>query len=76
MTGGRNTGRVGIVVSRERHPGSFDIVHIKDNADSTVCYSLCYLNYFSINSNIYLCMYVCVCVCACMYTNLSYLYMC
>jgi len=31
ITGGRNLGRVGIIVSRERHPGSFDIVHIKDS---------------------------------------------
>ena len=31
ITGGRNLGRVGTVVSRERHPGSFDIVHIKDS---------------------------------------------
>jgi len=31
VTGGRNLGRVGSVVSRERHPGSFDIVHIKDS---------------------------------------------
>ncbi|XP_065585031.1 small ribosomal subunit protein eS4 [Artemia franciscana] len=30
ITGGRNLGRVGTIVSRERHPGSFDIVHIKD----------------------------------------------
>lgn len=30
ITGGRNLGRVGIVTNRERHPGSFDIVHIKD----------------------------------------------
>lgn len=30
ITGGRNLGRVGVVVNRERHPGSFDIVHIKD----------------------------------------------
>merc|ERR1711893_206768 len=30
ITGGRNTGRVGTVMSRERHPGSFDIVHVKD----------------------------------------------
>jgi small subunit ribosomal protein S4e len=35
VTGGRNTGRVGVVLSRERHPGSFDIVHIKDSADNT-----------------------------------------
>lgn len=30
ITGGRNLGRVGLIVSRERHPGSFDIVHVKD----------------------------------------------
>lgn len=30
ITGGRNLGRVGTIVNRERHPGSFDIVHIKD----------------------------------------------
>lgn len=30
ITGGRNMGRVGIVGHRERHPGSFDIVHLKD----------------------------------------------
>jgi len=30
ITGGRNLGRVGVVVSKEKHPGSFDIVHIKD----------------------------------------------
>ncbi len=28
---GRNTGRVGVLVSRDRHPGSFDIVHVKDS---------------------------------------------
>ena len=27
---GINVGRVGTVTHRERHPGSFDIVHIKD----------------------------------------------
>merc|ERR1711993_170715 len=32
VTGGRNTGRVGTIVSRERHPGSFDIVHVKDSS--------------------------------------------
>jgi len=35
VTKGGNTGRVGEIVSRERHPGSFDIVHIKDAKDST-----------------------------------------
>ncbi|CAK8683113.1 small ribosomal subunit protein eS4-like isoform X2 [Clavelina lepadiformis] len=31
ITGGRNLGRVGTVMHRERHPGSFDIVHVKDS---------------------------------------------
>lgn len=35
VTGGHNVGRVGQVVSRERHPGSFDIVHLKDAHQST-----------------------------------------
>lgn len=30
VTGGRNTGRVGSILHTERHPGSFDIVHVKD----------------------------------------------
>jgi small subunit ribosomal protein S4e len=30
INGGRNLGRVGVIVSKEKHPGSFDIVHIKD----------------------------------------------
>lgn len=35
VTGGANTGRVGEIVTRERHPGSFDIIHIKDATDHT-----------------------------------------
>jgi small subunit ribosomal protein S4e len=35
ITGGRNLGRIGVIVSKERHPGSFDIVHIKDAAGQT-----------------------------------------
>jgi len=31
VTGGHNLGRVGIVTHREKHPGSFDIVHVKDS---------------------------------------------
>uniref|UniRef100_T1JIB6 40S ribosomal protein S4 n=1 Tax=Strigamia maritima TaxID=126957 RepID=T1JIB6_STRMM len=31
VTGGRNLGRVGTITNRERHPGSFDIVHVKDS---------------------------------------------
>jgi len=32
VTGGRNLGRIGVVTRRDKHPGSFDIVHIKDAA--------------------------------------------
>jgi len=35
VIGGRNMGRVGIVGHRERHPGSFDIIHVKDAAGHT-----------------------------------------
>lgn len=35
ITGGRNLGRVGVVVHRERHPGSFDIVQLKDERGNT-----------------------------------------
>ena len=34
-TGGHNLGRVGIVTHRERHPGSFEIIHIKDSMGHT-----------------------------------------
>lgn len=34
VTKGRNTGRVGVLQSRERHPGSFDIVQVKDATGS------------------------------------------
>lgn len=32
ITGGRNAGRVGVVQRREKHIGSFEIVHLKDAA--------------------------------------------
>jgi len=32
VIGGRNVGRVGILQKMEKHPGSFDIVHVKDTA--------------------------------------------
>uniref|UniRef100_A0A7S3DCZ2 40S ribosomal protein S4 n=2 Tax=Palpitomonas bilix TaxID=652834 RepID=A0A7S3DCZ2_9EUKA len=32
VTGGHNLGRVGTIEHRERHPGSFDIIHVKDAA--------------------------------------------
>lgn len=35
VTGGRNMGRVGVIVHRERHHGGFDIVHVKDALDRT-----------------------------------------
>merc|ERR1711918_253524 len=35
ISGGKNTGRVGTIISRERHQGSFDIVHLKDTAGHT-----------------------------------------
>jgi small subunit ribosomal protein S4e len=31
LTGGNNLGRIGILQSVEKHQGSFDIVHVKDN---------------------------------------------
>lgn len=31
INGGNNIGRVGILQHVEKHPGSFDIAHIKDN---------------------------------------------
>jgi small subunit ribosomal protein S4e len=30
VTGGNNVGRVGVIVNRERHIGSFEIIHLKD----------------------------------------------
>merc|ERR1712054_351600 len=30
ITGGRNLGRIGTIEKRERHPGSYQIVHVKD----------------------------------------------
>ncbi|KAK6022554.1 Ribosomal family S4e [Ostertagia ostertagi] len=32
VTGGRNVGRVGVIGHREKLPGAFDIIHIKDSA--------------------------------------------
>ncbi|WP_395239294.1 eS4 family ribosomal protein, partial [Salmonella sp. s54412] len=31
IVGGRNMGRVGVIAHREKHAGSFDIVHVKDS---------------------------------------------
>merc|ERR1712072_771270 len=35
LTGGHNAGRVGIILNREKHKGSNDIVHVKDSAGNT-----------------------------------------
>merc|ERR1712156_100419 len=43
VTGGRNTGRVGTIMHRERHPGSFDIVHVKDANGHTFATRLAYI---------------------------------
>lgn len=49
LTAGRNTGRIGTVVSRERHPGQFDIVHVKDASNHTFATRLS--NVFVIGAN-------------------------
>lgn len=41
--GGKNQGRVGVIVSRERHPGSFEIVHIKDSQGHTFATRMSYV---------------------------------
>eukprot|EP00382_Lankesteria_abbotti_P002557 CAMPEP_0113846140 /NCGR_PEP_ID=MMETSP0372-20130328/1142_1 /TAXON_ID=340204 /ORGANISM="Lankesteria abbotti" /LENGTH=253 /DNA_ID=CAMNT_0000815251 /DNA_START=1 /DNA_END=762 /DNA_ORIENTATION=+ /assembly_acc=CAM_ASM_000359 len=35
ITGGNNVGRVGTIVDRERHPGSVEVVHVKDPRNQT-----------------------------------------
>lgn len=35
VTGGRNLGRVGTIIHREKHEGGFDLVHIKDALENT-----------------------------------------
>merc|ERR1711957_772917 len=35
LFGGNNMGRVGVVMHREKHPGSFEICHIKDAVGHT-----------------------------------------
>merc|ERR1719213_773454 len=35
IKGGNNTGRVGTITSREKHPGSFEIIHVKDAAGNS-----------------------------------------
>ncbi len=35
ITGGRNMGRAGVIIHREKHIGGFEIVHVKDALDRT-----------------------------------------
>lgn len=35
VTGGHNLGRVGLITHRDRHPGGFDIVNVKDSQGHT-----------------------------------------
>lgn len=35
INGGNNIGRVGTIVNREKHPGSFEIIHVKDAVGHT-----------------------------------------
>lgn len=43
ITGGHNLGRVGVIQHRDRHPGSFDIVHVKDALGHTFATRLSYV---------------------------------
>merc|ERR1711860_462457 len=43
ITGGHNLGRVGVIQHRDRHPGSFDIVHVKDSLGHTFATRLSYV---------------------------------
>jgi len=46
VTRGANIGRVGIISTIEKHPGSFDVVHLKDKRGNSFCTRA--LNVFSI----------------------------
>merc|ERR1712179_93502 len=43
ITGGANSGRVGTIMSRGRHQGSFDIVHVKDSNGHVFATRLAYV---------------------------------
>ncbi|KAK7817771.1 hypothetical protein U0070_018984 [Myodes glareolus] len=36
VTGGANLGRIGVITNRERHPCSFDVVHVKDASGNSL----------------------------------------
>jgi len=37
IKGGNNMGRVGVITTREKHPGSYEIIHVKDSAGNSFC---------------------------------------
>jgi len=41
--GGKNSGRVGVIVHREKHPGSFEIVHLKDSSGNVFATRMAYV---------------------------------
>jgi len=49
ISGGKNIGRVGVILNRERHPGSFEIIHVKDAVGHTFCTRLS--NVFAIGTD-------------------------
>ena len=50
ITGGNNIGRVGTIEKLEKHPGSYEIVHVKDLRDKT--FSTRLSNVFVIGSKV------------------------
>jgi len=49
INGGKNVGRVGQIMHRDRHPGGFDIVHLQDKRGNEFATRLC--NVFVIGEN-------------------------
>ena len=41
VTGGANLGRIGVITNQERHPGSFDVIHVKDANGNSFATRLC-----------------------------------
>ncbi|ONM02917.1 40S ribosomal protein S4-3 [Zea mays] len=46
VTGGRNTGRVGVIKNREKHKGSFETIHVEDSMGHQ--FATCMGNVFTI----------------------------
>jgi small subunit ribosomal protein S4e len=55
ITGGRNMGRAGVIVHREKHIGGFDIVHVKDSLDRTFATRYVYSIVFHLNKLMFPC---------------------